>query len=30
MFVVSSLPATVVDDSKSFAFPGCSLIRIVS
>ena len=30
MFVVSSLPFTVVDDSKSFSFPGCSLIRIVS
>ena len=26
MFVVSSLPVTVVDDSKSFSFPGCSLI----
>ena len=30
MFVVSSLPAIVVDGSKSFSFPGCSLIRIVS
>ena len=30
MFVVSNLPVTVVDDSKSFSFPGCSLIRIVS
>ena len=30
MSVVSSLPAIVVDDSKSFSFPGCSLIRIVS
>ena len=30
MFVVSSLPVTLVDDSKSFSFPGCSLIRIVS
>ena len=28
--VVSSLPAIVVDGSKSFSFPGCSLIRIVS
>ena len=26
VFVVSSLPAIVVDDSKSFSFPGCSLI----
>ena len=26
MSVVSSLPVTVVDDSKSFSFPGCSLI----
>ena len=26
----SSLPATVVDGSKSFSFPSCSLIRIVS
>ena len=25
-----SLPAIVVDGSKSFSFPGCSLIRIVS
>ena len=30
VFVVSSLPAILVDDSKSFSFPGCSLIRIVS
>ena len=30
IFVVSSLPATVVDGSKSFSFPGCSLVRIVS
>ena len=30
VFVVSSLPAIVVDGSKSFSFPGCSLIRIVS
>ena len=30
MFVVSSLPVTLVDDSKSFSFPGFSLIRIVS
>ena len=29
-FVVSSLAAIVVDGSKSFSFPGCSLIRIVS
>ena len=29
VFVVSSLTATVVDRSKSFSFPGCSLIRIV-
>ena len=32
-FVASCLPAIVaiaVDDSKSFSFPGCSLIRIVS
>ena len=26
MFVVSSLPVTVVDDSKSFSSPRCSLI----
>ena len=25
-----SFPAIVVDGSKSFSFPGCSLIRIVS
>ena len=30
VFVVSSLPAIVVEGSKSFSFPGCSLIRIVS
>ena len=30
VFVVSRLPAIVVDGSKSFSFPGCSLIRIVS
>ena len=30
VFVMSSLPATVVDGSKSFSFPGCSLVRIVS
>ena len=29
-FVVSSLPAFVVDGYKSFSFPGCSLVRIVS
>ena len=28
--VVSSLPAIVVDGSKSFSFPGCSLVQIVS
>jgi len=28
VFVVSSLPAIVVDGSKSFSFPGCSLVRI--
>ena len=30
VFVVYSLPATVVDGSKSFSFPSCSLVRIVS
>ena len=30
VFVVYSLPAIVVDGSKSFSFPGCSLIWIVS
>jgi len=30
VFAVSSLPAFVVDGSKSFTFLGCSLIRIVS
>ena len=30
VFVVSSLPVIIVDGSKSFSFPGCSLIRIVS
>ena len=30
VFVVSSLPAIVVDGSKSFSFPGCSLVRILS
>ena len=30
VFVVSSFPAIVVDGFKSFSFPGCSLIRIVS
>ena len=31
LFVASCLPAQiVVDGSKSFSFPGCSLIRIVS
>ena len=29
-FVVSTLPAIVVDGSKSFSVPGCFLIRIVS
>ena len=29
-FVASCLPAIVVDGSKSFSFPGCSLLRIVS
>ena len=29
VFVVSSLPAIVVDGSKSFSFRGCSLVRIV-
>ena len=29
-FPVSSLPAIVVDESKSISFMGCSLIRIVS
>ena len=28
--IVSSLPAIVVDGFKSFSFPGCSFIRIVS
>ena len=27
---LSKLPAIVVDGSKSFPFPGCSLVRIVS
>ena len=30
VFVVSGLPAIVVDASKSFSFPRCSFIRIVS
>ena len=30
VFVVFSLPAIVVDGSKSFSVSGCSLIRIVS
>ena len=30
VFVISILPAIVVDGSKSFSFPGCSLICIVS
>ena len=30
VFVLSSLKATIVDGSKSFSFPGCSLIRIGS
>ena len=30
VFVVSSLSTIVVDGSKSFSFPGCSLVRIVS
>ena len=30
VFVFSSLPAIVVDGSKSFSFQGCSLIRILS
>ena len=30
VFVVSSLPVTVVEGSKSFSFPGCYLVRIVS
>ena len=30
VFIVFSLPATVVNGSKSFSFPACSLIRIVS
>ena len=30
VFAVFSLPAIVVNGSKSFAFPGCSLVRIVS
>ena len=29
-FVVSSLPAIVVDGSKSLSFPGCSSTRIVT
>ena len=29
VLVVSSLPAIVVDGSKSFSFPSCSLIRTV-
>ena len=29
VFVVSSLPAIIVDGSKSFSFPGCSLVWIV-
>ena len=29
VFVVSSLPAIVIESSKSFSFPGCSLILIV-
>ena len=29
-FIVSSLPANVVNGSKSLSFPGCSLARIVS
>ena len=28
--VKAYLPAIVVDGSKSFSFPGCSMIRIVS
>ena len=28
--VVSSLPVTIVDGSKSSSFPGCSSVRIVS
>ena len=28
--MVSSLPAIVVDGSKSFSFPGCSLVLLVS
>ena len=30
VFIVFSFPATVVNGSKSFSFPACSLIRIVS
>ena len=30
VFAVSSLPITVVEGSKSFSFPGCYLVRIVS
>ena len=30
VFVVSSLPAIIVNGSKSFSFAGCSLIQIVS